>query len=83
MCGAVLLQLYKSELQWLVHVQVLHPQRAKALRDLLAQPQSRAGLAAALAQLKGRLDDMGLPYEDLSGQYLTPNLNRSIPRKCF
>lgn len=51
-------------------MQVLHPQRTKELRDSLAQPQSRAGLAAALTQLKARLDDVGLSYEDLSGQQL-------------
>jgi hypothetical protein len=51
----------------LTPLQVLQPQRAKELRDSLAQPQSRAGLAAALTQLKSRLDDIGLTYEDLSG----------------
>ena len=46
---------------------MLQPQRAKELRDSLAQPQSRAGLSAALTQLKSRLDDIGLAYDDLSG----------------
>ncbi len=34
---------------------------------MLAQLQSRAGLASALTQLKARLDAAGLAYEDLSG----------------
>lgn len=46
---------------------MLHPRRALELKESLAQPQSRAGLAAALTQLKARLDASGLAYEDLSG----------------
>ncbi len=49
--------------------QVLHPTRAKELRDALAQPQSRAGLAEALTALKARLDASGVAYEDLSGAF--------------
>ena len=51
---------------------MLQPQRAKELRDSLAQPQSRAGLSAALTQLKSRLDDIGLAYDDLSGVSAAP-----------
>ena len=50
-------------------LQVLNPSRAKELRDALAEPQSRSGLAAALSQLKVTLDACGLAYQDLSGAF--------------
>jgi hypothetical protein len=62
---------------------VLQPQRAKELRDSLAQPQSRAGLAAALTQLKSRLDDIGLTYDDLSGADPSLAQRSSIIRARF